>query len=255
MEVSESDTDVSSTTVGTSGGTTEPATTIPATSDGSSSGEVTTNVLTGGTSGETVGVGLTTDPDSSSSGTTIATDASSSVTTDAMLVDEVVANYAACAFYQAAMPDPAGCGDVARAQFGLSVDLMAGADMVPTAGYLAFSLPIAYPEGSVAALRLRLTTLDPINAAGNQSGEVWRVESFAEDSLVAAVPAQAGTEALAADLGMVQPATEIIWELPPGTVEGVSSVFLGVFPVTTDGVDYWAHDGAAPPTLEIVHTP
>lgn len=199
---------------------------------------------------------MTTEPSNPSSSGTDNTTTPSSSTTDGLQTDIVIADFAACAFYEETSPDVMFCASLAEGTSSISVDLAAGGTMSPTAGYFVFTLPQTYALGSVVEFRVQFHTVEIINGgAMNQSGEVWAVEAFAADSLETAVPAQSGASPLADDMGVAPANSPIIFELPPDAVEGKTSLYLGLFPTTADGADFWDHEGDVPPQLEIVYAP
>jgi hypothetical protein len=118
-----------------------------------------------------------------------------------------------------------------------------------SAAFLSFALDAAFAGKQVLAVRLQLTVSNHSNANSNKSGEIWSVEPFTRPDLFTTVPAQQGGAPLAVDLGPVVQLQVVEWQLPTSAVTAGQSVYLGVFPTSSDGVDYYAKISPAPPKL------
>jgi hypothetical protein len=123
--------------------------------------------------------------------------------------------------------------------------------MKPIYAFLRFEVNGTIANKVVDAVTLRLTATDAPKAPGNASGEIWEVESFTMATLATTVPAKLGNTAISPNQGAVTQNQEISWPLPSGIVAPNTAVFLGLYPLSTDGVNYWNNDGAAPPQLII----
>ena len=150
--------------------------------------------------------------------------------------------------------DPSYCAMVASPLPGAITidqdDLMLG----PFNGYLRFDLDGAVDPGAVLSVTLRMTTTGEMDADSTSSGEVWEVEPFELAALFVLQPATVGP-LLAPTQGMVESVDVIEWPLPPEVLTGgPSSVYFGVFPTVTNGVDYWGVGGMEPPVLIVEQT-
>jgi hypothetical protein len=103
----------------------------------------------------------------------------------------------------------------------------------------------------VDSVTLRLTATNNPKAPSTQSGEIWEVESFTLTSLNTTVPAKIGNTAISPNQGAVALNQVVNWSLPNGIVSANQSVYLGLYPISSDGVNYWNTDGVAPPELII----
>ncbi len=151
--------------------------------------------------------------------------------------------------------DPSYCAMVASALPGAITidqeDLMLG----PFNGYLRFDLDDSIEPGAVVSITLRMTTTGEMSADSTSSGEVWEVEPFGLADLSILQPATVGPM-LAPTQGMVASVDVIEWPLPPELLAGdPSSVYFGLFPTVTNGVDYWGVGGMEPPVLIIEQMP
>lgn len=130
-----------------------------------------------------------------------------------------------------------------------SLDAGAG----PIHGFLRFDLDDAVDPDLVVSVTLRLVATDP--TVSQSSGEVYRVEPFGLMDLFSVQPATVGPM-LAPDQGPVAGGDVVEWVLPPDVLSlGEPSLYLGILPLSTDGVDYWNLDGAEPPELIIEQQP
>ncbi|MCA9707361.1 MAG: hypothetical protein KDK70_16020 [Myxococcales bacterium] len=119
----------------------------------------------------------------------------------------------------------------------------------PFHGYLRFDLDDALVPRAVVSVTLRLVATDDTSANGPSSGEVYAVEPFTYEDLFMLQPAPVGM-ALAPDQGAVDVGQVVEWPLPPDVLaDGPTSLYLGVFPLDTNGIDYWGAEGPQPPEL------
>jgi len=119
-----------------------------------------------------------------------------------------------------------------------------------TASFVSFPLDDAFAGKQVLSVTLEITVSNGVNAHSPASGEVWEVASFTLSSLAGTVPAKQGSAALAPDQGAVTQLQVVSWTLPNATVTAGQTLYLGVFPTATDGIDYTA-TGASAPTLTV----
>jgi hypothetical protein len=151
------------------------------------------------------------------------------------------------------LPDPAFCEQ--RAGAGkITVDLADGMPAHPFYAFLRFDVDPALAGKVIEQISLELQVgPDMGDESDTQSGEVWRVAPFSLSDLSAAAPAQIGSAPLAPDAGAAMANQTVTWALPANLLAGGAEVYLGLYPVTDDGVDYWKASGAAPPRLIVVY--
>jgi hypothetical protein len=144
-----------------------------------------------------------------------------------------------------AAPDPDLCETNAGAGL-LDVDQMALKH-----SYLRFDLDNQPTGKTVLEVRLVVVVADTADAESDQSGEVWEVAPFDRLDLFAAAPAAQGMAPIAVSQGAVTMNQQVDFLLPLDLVQAGGVVFLGVLPVSTDGVNYFNNDGAIPPRLVV----
>lgn len=231
-------------------------------------GASTTTAGGTGTSGGSTGVASTGNPLGSdgasvattaaldtSEGTTTGNAATTSATTSSSTGGSETGSPITVLSYQAALAecndpitlDPDACELVSDPPMGaMTVDLADGG-VGPMNAYLRFDLDDAFVPDLVVSVRLRLVATDLTSAT--TSGEVYSVEPFVLMDLFSLQPAAIGA-ALAPDQGPVAASDVVEWTLPPDLFAlGELSVYLGVLPISSDGVDYWNLDGVEPPQL------
>lgn len=237
-------------------------------SSSGSSGPVTTLGVDGSDDAPQTG-GLSTDTSSTSEGAGTSTggpgqattrptgsDAGGSSTGEPVRVQTVsyAASWAGCVFVDVVDPDPDGC--TVLADGGMTVDTEAVAGMIGgAASLLIVPLGDEFAGADVVQIRLRIHVSDVVSADSDQSGEVWAVTSFTPDSLTSTLPMQEGGMPIADDLGPSLPNTDNVWVLPGGLVEPDKVLTLGLYALTTNGVDYDTHEAMAAPTVEIDYLP
>jgi hypothetical protein len=153
-------------------------------------------------------------------------------------------------------PDPDLCKTYTY-DVGMSVDqansdyaVDGGADE-PTVAYLRFELDNTFAGATVTSVTLTLTTTSNVDSQSNSSGEVWAVPCFTRTDLFNAAPGKSGSSALAGSQGAVVPSQTVNWSLPVGSVSAGQPACFGVFPTSSNGVDYYNNDGTTPPSLTI----
>jgi hypothetical protein len=147
-------------------------------------------------------------------------------------------------------PNPTECE--VDTGFGImSIDEIVSGTGARNEVYIRFNLDGALSGKSVVSVKLRLVVSNKASAGSDQTGEVWEVAPFMKTDLYLMAPSKVGVSALASDMGSVSQGEQVDWDLPITLVAPNSSVFLGVFPVSTDGVEYWNATGDVPPELII----
>jgi hypothetical protein len=148
--------------------------------------------------------------------------------------------------------DPDGCED-ANGEGAMNIDLNDTASAHPYHAFVSFELDEAFAGRTVLQVTLRVVVASYGKSAGDQSGEIWEVEPFDELDLNDYAPAKVGTAALAQSSGPVTQGQVVEWTLPVDFVAPEKEIYLGIFPVSDDGVDYWNDDGAVPPEIVITY--
>jgi hypothetical protein len=88
------------------------------------------------------------------------------------------------------------------------------------------------------------------DADSPHSGRLWQVEPFERaDLYTSPLPAQVGTLPVGEDLGAVTQGQVVTWEIPPGLVSAGEPLCIGIYPISTDGVEYLGTASASPPQL------
>jgi hypothetical protein len=164
---------------------------------------------------------------------------------------EFVATVAECV--DPGLPDPAFCEQ--RAGAGkITVDLADGMPAHPFYAFLHFDTDPALAGKVIEQISLVLQVgPDSGDDSDTQSGEVWQVTPFSLSDLSSAAPAQIGSAPLAANLGAAMLDQTVTWALPADLLAGGAGVYLGLYPVDDDGVDYWKTGGATSPRLIVVY--
>ena len=160
-----------------------------------------------------------------------------------------VASVAECV--DVATPDPDACR-TAGGTPGLTVDQstsIAGNDGATAAAFFAFELDDSFTAGEVTAVTLELGS-GGFGGDSDQSGDVWQVAAFTRDDLFTSTPAQLGADPVGVGVGQVSSCQVVSWPLSM-TVEPNTTVYLGVFPTSYNGVDYFAIGGELEPRLRI----
>ena len=133
----------------------------------------------------------------------------------------------------------------------MTVDLLDDTKQIPYHIYLSFQLDAQIAGKVCTKATVTLTVADQGNAKADQSGKLWQVDTFDASSLALELPTQ--IKPLGADKGPVQLSQPVSWDIPTSLVSASGTVYLGVFPTTTDGVEYWNSGPSAktPPVLEV----
>ncbi len=75
--------------------------------------------------------------------------------------------------------------------------------------------------------------------------------SFTLADLSTTAPSTLGAQPLAPDQGATAVGDTVIFVLPSGVVAPDSALYLGLLPVSDNGVNYFNNDGATPPRLVV----
>lgn len=134
----------------------------------------------------------------------------------------------------------------------MSVDSSDSTTLLPIHSFIRFDIDDAIMGKTIDTVTLRLKVTASMKASSTQSGEIWRVQLFTESSLHMSEPAKVGGTPIGMDKGAVIQNQVLDWSLPASLVAPNQGVFLGVFPLSSDGVNYYNTDGAEPPRL-IIH--
>lgn len=148
--------------------------------------------------------------------------------------------------------DPDACEADAGAGH-LNVDLEDGPNNSPVYSFLAFPIDGAIAGHTVIDVELALTVSSELGSNSSSSGEIWRVTAFALSDLSSAVPTQIGNQPLAGDAGTVALSRTVTFNLPPSSVAANTTLYVGIYPLSTNGVNYFNNTGATPPLLSITH--
>lgn len=146
--------------------------------------------------------------------------------------------------------DPDGC-EASTGVGEMSVDTSDSMTLLPIHSFIRFDIDGIIANKTIDTVTLRLTVTASMKASSTQSGEIWRVQSFSENSLHMSEPAKVGMTPIGVDKGAVTQNQVLTWSLPTDLVEPNQSVFLGIFPLSSDGVNYYNTAGAEPPRLTI----
>jgi len=131
----------------------------------------------------------------------------------------------------------------------MSVDLEDDSMGIPFQSYVSFQLDGKLAGMTVTKVTLELHTTNNSKATSDQTGEVWQVKAFTLSSLDQAVPQT--QVILAPDGGTVKKNQPVTWDLPTSIAVANTTVYLGIVPISSSGVNYWNNDGSSPPKLII----
>ena len=146
--------------------------------------------------------------------------------------------------------DPDAC-EASTGVGEMSVDTSDSVTLLPIHSFIRFDIDDTIANKTIDAVTLRLQVTGSMKASSTQSGEIWRVQSFTESSLKISEPAKVGMTPIGMDKGAVTQNQVLTWSLPTDIVAPNQGVFLGVFPLSSDGVNYYNTAGAEPPRLTI----
>lgn len=150
-------------------------------------------------------------------------------------------------------PDPRGCDD----RNTLTVDtefvpsgVVTSVSLGPRAAYFRFDLDQQLVGRVIESAFLELNVGAFPEADSTQTGELWEVEPFDPSTTSVRSPARVGAN-LAPSYGPAAPGSTVQLQIPPTKIRPNSSLYLGVLPSSSDGVDYYDNSGLKPPTLVV----
>jgi hypothetical protein len=134
--------------------------------------------------------------------------------------------------------DPGLCESIAG-EGHFMVDSSSGQlDMLPLISFLIFQLDgVTNPQSAWLELTVSGTS------SSESTGELWQVTDFDYDDLLVQQPVQTGTGPLATDQGAVGSSERVEFPLPLEAVDGAQTLYLGLFPKSSDGLRYENHPG------------
>ena len=175
-------------------------------------------------------------------------DAAPDAPPDAQAVFRYTATVAECV--DPANPNPDTCRSI-KGQDQLVADGSDATTMQPWDAFVRFDLDAAIAGKIIKTVHLELTVTSDSLAPSSSSGAIWQVAMFDKPSLYTAEPAKMGSAAIAPAQSNVVNLQVVTFVLPNALVSPGSSVYLGVFTTSQDGVNYWNLAGANPPVLAI----
>ena len=134
--------------------------------------------------------------------------------------------------------------------FQMVVDLQDTATAHPWVAYIRFPVDNQLEGRVITAISLRVTVTDDAAADSNSTGEVFAVAPFSLGDLTGTAPAKIG-ERLAPSQGAVVKLDMKDFPLPTTSVSAGTPAHFGIFPVSTQGVNFWNSSGPNPPILII----
>lgn len=117
--------------------------------------------------------------------------------------------------------------------------------------FLRFDLDDVFVGKTVDAVTLRLRVPMLSGSDSDQTGDLWLVTAFTRADLFVAEPSNVGSSPVVASLGATPQGALVEFTLPTAIAVVDGSVFFGLRPVSTNGVDYIDSDGVEPPVLEV----
>jgi hypothetical protein len=147
-------------------------------------------------------------------------------------------------------PDPDACA-IETGPGVITVDTLQNSTGTPRHSFLRFDLDDTLEGKTVDSVTLRLVVPVLVDSESDQTGEVWQVAAFTRPDLFDAAPVKVGSVPLAPDMGAVAQGATVEFDLPVTVAVASGSVFLGLLPLISDGVDYFNLLGAQPPALVI----
>ena len=146
-------------------------------------------------------------------------------------------------------PDPTLCRSL-NGQQQLVIDIRDSMTNDPWHSYIRFDTDMTLIGKTITKVSLRMVITTANNAAGPDTGSVFAVTPFTQQSLTNNVPSKVGGQ-LAGSQGAVGEGDVVTWTLPPSSVIAGTPVYLGLYANDDDGVNYYNRDGAMPPRLII----
>jgi len=149
-------------------------------------------------------------------------------------------------------PDPDACAvEVGQSRMTVDAEFDSINDPTPRHVYLRFDLDGTLTGKVIDAVsdRLHVPTMSGSNS--DNSGNMWEVAPFDRSDLFVAAPINMGSTPISPNLGAVALDSDVLFPLPVDSVAADASVYLGILPINTNGVDYFNNGGAAPPMLVV----
>ncbi len=149
-------------------------------------------------------------------------------------------------------PDPDACAlAVGMNRMTVDAEWNSMTDPTPRHSYLRFDLDGTIAGKTIDSVAVRLHVPNISGSESTQTGEVWEVDPFDRPALFVAAPMTVGGAPLSPNQGAVSLDQDVFFPLPTDSVTANGSVYLGILPLSTNGVDYFNALGAEPPALVI----
>jgi hypothetical protein len=149
-------------------------------------------------------------------------------------------------------PDPDDCAlEVGMNRMTVDTEWNSMTDPTPRHVYLRFDLDGTIAGKTVDAVAVRLHVPNTSGADSPQTGDMWEVDPFDRPSLFVGAPMTVGAAPVSPNLGAVGLDQDVFFPLPTDSVTANGSVFLGILPLSANGVDYFNALGAEPPALVV----
>jgi hypothetical protein len=150
------------------------------------------------------------------------------------------------------LPDPDACAlEVGQNRMTVDSEFDAISDPTPRHVYLRFNLDGILAGKTIDAVNVRLHVPDTNGSNSTHSGDMWEVAPFDRQALFVGPPAQVGSSPISPNLGAVGIDSDVLFPLPTDSVTAGGSVYLGILPLSTNGVDYLNNGGSEPPALVV----
>lgn len=156
--------------------------------------------------------------------------------------------------------DPAECEDDAGPG-QLKVDLEDGATGQVQRGFFTIPLDAQFDGLDVVGLTLELTVSNDQSADTNDSGSIFVLDPYVfADLYTDPLPQPVGgamVEPVAASVGPVSQRQTVRWELPTSLLVPDTTLYLGLFPNSTNGARFWSCSGpdGSRPRLRVEYSP
>jgi hypothetical protein len=149
-------------------------------------------------------------------------------------------------------PDPDACAlEVGQDRITVDTEFDEMTDPTPRQVYLRFEIgnELAGKTIDLAGVHLRVPSTS--GSDSNQTGDMWLVAPFDRAALFVAAPATMGSRPISPDQGTVAQGELVVFPLPASAVVAGGTVYLGILPLSTNGVDYFNLAGEDPPVLVV----
>jgi hypothetical protein len=149
-------------------------------------------------------------------------------------------------------PDPDACAlEVGQNRMTVDTAFDSVNDPTPRHVYLRFDLDDTLAGKVVDAVNVRLHVPNTSGSNSDNSGNMWLVAAFDRADLFVAAPITMGSMPVSPNLGTVTLDSDVLFPLPVDSVVAGGSVYLGILPINTNGVDYFNNMGSEPPALVV----